>query len=250
MTLGAHLGESGGCPFTESWHASLPNLPPPPTAVFASAQALSEQDLFREPLSAGAHTTCEHVLKLESSGSFSCSGVRLVENETSQVTNEMSEIPRENQTKGTTDCSHTSCWPTIPSSSLRVGSLRRLDSLFGDVESFDGPPSTRYEIFYLIVHNRETKNAQSGRSCSSATRAFGMSWNLSKWPTPCHPPFPITDSTQQFGHSLLLNTSLVSNDNSTALACHVNVTTLHGLRGGGATVSRSTTTTTHRPLDL
>ena len=45
----------------DSWYASLPKLPPPPTAVFASAHALSEQDLLREPLSVGAHAAGEHV---------------------------------------------------------------------------------------------------------------------------------------------------------------------------------------------
>ena len=45
-----------GCPLgrirsIESWYASLPKLPPPPTAVFASDHALSELDLLLEPLS-------------------------------------------------------------------------------------------------------------------------------------------------------------------------------------------------------
>ena len=62
----------------ESWYASMPKLPPPPSAVFASARALSELDLLREPLSAAAHTTEEHVRKLESSGAFSCSKMKLV----------------------------------------------------------------------------------------------------------------------------------------------------------------------------
>ena len=44
--------------------------PPPPTAVFASAHALSELDLLREPFSTAGRTTEEHVLKLESSGAF------------------------------------------------------------------------------------------------------------------------------------------------------------------------------------
>ena len=74
----------------ESWYASLPKLPPPPTAVFTSAQDLLGLDLLREPLSAAAHTACEHVRILESSGAFSCSGVRPahVEIEASQVTYE------------------------------------------------------------------------------------------------------------------------------------------------------------------
>ena len=57
----------------ESWYASLPKLPPPPTVVFASAHALSELNLLREPLSAAAHTTEEYVRKLESSSAFICS---------------------------------------------------------------------------------------------------------------------------------------------------------------------------------
>ena len=60
--MGAHLGR---CSFTEqqveSWYASLPKLLPPPTAVFASAQALSKLD----------HTAREPVRKLESSDAFS-----------------------------------------------------------------------------------------------------------------------------------------------------------------------------------
>ena len=73
----------------ESWHASLPKLPPSPTAVFASAHALSELDLLHEPLAAAAQTAGEHVQKLEPSGAFSCSEIRhaSVQNETTQVTN-------------------------------------------------------------------------------------------------------------------------------------------------------------------
>ena len=52
-----------------NWYASLPKLPLPPTAVFASAHALAEMDFLREPLSAAAHTACEHVRTLESFGS-------------------------------------------------------------------------------------------------------------------------------------------------------------------------------------
>ena len=68
----------------EGWYASLSKLPPPPTAVFASAHALSELDLLREPLSAAALTAGEHVHNLESSGAFSCSEMEpaYVENET------------------------------------------------------------------------------------------------------------------------------------------------------------------------
>ena len=56
----------------ESWYASLPKLPSTPTAVLASAPALSEVELFGEPLSAASHTAGEHVRSLESSRAFSC----------------------------------------------------------------------------------------------------------------------------------------------------------------------------------
>ena len=71
----------------ESWYASLPKLPQPPTAVFASAHALSELDVLHEPMSTAAHTAGEHVRKLESSGAFS-SRAKLanVENAGQQVT--------------------------------------------------------------------------------------------------------------------------------------------------------------------
>ena len=76
--------------FTEQpdhWHASLPKLPPPPTAVSASVLACSELDTLREPLSA-APTQRENMRKLESFNIFSCSKMKLayVENETSQET--------------------------------------------------------------------------------------------------------------------------------------------------------------------
>ena len=58
----------------------------PPTAVFESVHALAEMDLLREPLSAAAHTPCEHVRSLESSGVFNCSeaGPVCVEHDASQ----------------------------------------------------------------------------------------------------------------------------------------------------------------------
>ena len=46
------------------------------------------------------------------------------------------------------------------------------------METFDGSLSTRYEKVYGIVNIREPK-AQNGTSWSSATRAFGVPWNLS-----------------------------------------------------------------------
>ena len=69
----------------ESWYASLQKLPPPPTATFASVHARLELDLLREPLSAAAHTACDYVRTLESSGAFSCSELKpaYVEKETS-----------------------------------------------------------------------------------------------------------------------------------------------------------------------
>ena len=117
----------------ESWYVSLPILPRPPTAVFASARALSELDLLREPLSAAAQTAGEHVQKLESSVAVNCSEVRpdYVE-DTPQVTNvsekgyttpdlrmlshedgktRLRDERTKNQKKGGADCSHTSGWP-------------------------------------------------------------------------------------------------------------------------------------------
>ena len=104
--------------------ASLPKLPPPPTAVFASAHALLELDLLRcEPLSAAAHTACAHVRKLESPSAFNFSGERL--DEASQVTyvgernstpSNVRQLPRvvqdewrDEKAEGAADCSRTSC---------------------------------------------------------------------------------------------------------------------------------------------
>ena len=55
--------------------------------MLASAPALSELDLLREPLSVAAHTAAEHVRELESSGAFSCLKTKpvYVENAPSQV---------------------------------------------------------------------------------------------------------------------------------------------------------------------
>ena len=89
---------------------------------------LSELDLLREPLSASAHTTEEHVRKLESA--FSCSKTKSahVKSEASQMTyiGESNSTPsdvkqlsrqgvknecKEEKTDGPVDWSHTSCWP-------------------------------------------------------------------------------------------------------------------------------------------
>ena len=92
LVLGAYLNKSGRCPFTresiESWYASLPRLPPQPTAVFATAHALSVLGLLWEPLSVAAHTAGERVRKLESSDAFSYSKAKpaYVEDAGSQVT--------------------------------------------------------------------------------------------------------------------------------------------------------------------
>ena len=48
----------------ESWYASLPKRPPPPTAAFASVHARSELDLLREPQHANI---CGHCSPLVSS---------------------------------------------------------------------------------------------------------------------------------------------------------------------------------------
>ena len=118
----------------------MPKIPPPPTAVFASAHDLSELDLLREPLSAAAHTTEEHVRKLEPSGAFSCSKMKLacVKSETSQMTylgesnstlsdvQQMSregvkhEWKRRKQTGRLTGPTHRGGLATIPSSFLRA----------------------------------------------------------------------------------------------------------------------------------
>ena len=49
----------------------------PLVVAFASVHVRSDLDLLREPLSAEAHTACEHVQTLEPSVVFSCSGVGL-----------------------------------------------------------------------------------------------------------------------------------------------------------------------------
>ena len=98
----------------ESWYASLPKLPPPPTAVFASAH--------REPLSATAHMAGERVRKLESSGAFNVSEMKPAfthDGERNSTPSIVRQLPRERLKKRmgretadrAADCSHTSCWP-------------------------------------------------------------------------------------------------------------------------------------------
>ena len=85
----------------------------------------SRLDLLREPLYSSAHTACEHVPTLESSGDFNCSGGgpacgeigasrTYIERWLSTLSNEIKEMRLQ-----------TGSAP-IPSSSLRVGSERRL----------------------------------------------------------------------------------------------------------------------------
>ena len=86
-----------------------------------------------------------------------------------------------------------------------------------DVQTVDDSLSTRYE-----------KNARIGKSCTSATRVFGLSDQSRDFRR-----FLITDSSPQFGHSLLLNTSPISSDNSEAfLVCHINVTRATDVKAG------------------
>ena len=78
--MGSHLGKSVVCTFTEQVDRKLVCIiaqeSAAPTAVFASAPSVSKLDLLRGPLSAAAHTTGEHVRKIESTGSFSCSEMK------------------------------------------------------------------------------------------------------------------------------------------------------------------------------
>ena len=82
-----------------NWYASVPKLPSTPTAVLASAPALSELNLLCEPLSIAAQSAREHVRKLDSSGAFSCSELKpaYVDNEISQMTcaDESNSMPSE-----------------------------------------------------------------------------------------------------------------------------------------------------------
>ena len=131
---------------SKTGYASLPKLPLPPTAVFASVHALAKLNLLREPLSAAAHTACEHVRTLESSGVFNCSragpardghkpyvgrGLSTPPGERrwppESVKNSWSEEGAENQKMGLRTAPTRHAGPaTIPSRLLRVGSVRRL----------------------------------------------------------------------------------------------------------------------------
>ena len=151
--MGAHLGESGRCTPHETNRVKVgvhrcQSFPPAQTAVFASAHALSELDLLREPLSAAAHAAGERVRKLESSGAFSCSKIKLpmlnlklrswptlVEASPrlqmcgNCLVRASKTIGRTGQTDGQLiRPTHHAGLATIPSSFLRVGSARRLGS--------------------------------------------------------------------------------------------------------------------------
>ena len=69
-----------------------------------------------------------------------------------------------------------------------------------------------------------TKNVASSTSESSATRAFGLSWNLSAGQFNESPQFLVTDQIQEFGHQRQLHSLGVSHQRYT----------LHGLRRSGA----------------
>ena len=92
------------------------SFPPPPTAVFASARALSELNLPREPLSTAANTAGEHVRKLESSSAFSSkTKPTYVENAGPQMTyvGEDNSLHgwRNEKTRRAADCALPLCWP-------------------------------------------------------------------------------------------------------------------------------------------
>ena len=163
----------------EDWYASLAKPMPPPTAVFASVHALAEPNSLREPLLTAAHTACEHVRTLESSGVFNCSRAGSVRGENEpyvarglftpsnqrrwppeSVKNSWSGEGAENQKDGAPDCSYTSCWScegpifTAPSwfsappgLTLLMGSRPdcwRDELLYraGDIERHPGPKRT------------------------------------------------------------------------------------------------------------
>ena len=123
----------------EIWYASLPKRPPQPTAVFASAHALSELSLVREPPSA-AVTTEIHTRNLESSSGFKMKRrSTFVEVETSQLTcpresnstpSDVQQVPREDVTNdekvekaSEASRSHILCWPSHNPSFISSGSF-------------------------------------------------------------------------------------------------------------------------------
>ena len=84
-----------------------------------------------------------------------------------------------------------------------------------DVTKVDGSLSRRYEKVYGIVNIREPKRAEWQVMLLSNTcfwNVIGICQRINR------------DSIQRFGNSLLPNTSLISSDNSAALACHINIT--------------------------
>ena len=132
----------------KSWFASLPKLPPTPTAVFASAHTLSRSWIY-------SVNHCRllpiqrDVRELESSGAFSFSEAKpaCVETSTSQVTfagegistpsnvrqllrKGVRTVSKDEKAERAVDCSSHQVGPAvIPSSLLEAGSVHRLNSL-------------------------------------------------------------------------------------------------------------------------
>ena len=220
LGVGARLGESSGClsrnKLSENGFASLPQLLPP-TVVSASVHALAELNLSHEPLLAAAHTACEHVRTLESSGVFNCSGAGPAcgENEASQTnvgrglstpSNER-RLPPENvnnswsdeEKDGALDCSYMSCWfrddpifiaPSWFSAPLRltlpVGSRPdywRNELLYraGDIECHPGPkralPLRGRDVLVQDVPSATAQRCESQISMGSKSSSITVSMN-------------------------------------------------------------------------
>ena len=134
---------------------------------------------------------------------------------------------------------------------LRPAEARQLR--WCDVQIFDGSLSTRHEKVYGIVHTKEPKT-------SRMTGHAAQQHVLLDCPGVCQlintMKFQIlmAYSIQQSGHSLLLITSPISSGSSAALACHINITRSTGPEAVAfrslASVSRLTTVTTQRSVDL
>ena len=74
--MGAHLGESGRCSFTEQTDRKLVRIVADTSASTEPSLRVNPcplgRDLLREPLSAAAKTVREHVQRLEPSGALTC----------------------------------------------------------------------------------------------------------------------------------------------------------------------------------
>ena len=143
----------------KSWYAALPNLPPPPAAVFASAHALSELNLLHKPLSTAAHAAEEHVRKLESSAAFSSkTKPTYVENACPQMTHVGEDGLKHGRA---TDCALPLCWLrhdpvfvapswfsaplglTLPMGSRPEYWRNKLSHQWGDIEKHPGPQKNK-----------------------------------------------------------------------------------------------------------